>query len=95
VPQIKSLVDSDSFGFPLLASPSYMPIAWCLTAVQFGWPALRLSERWPAWAAAGAVTLPGLSLPPWYEELAAPAKAWYYPPGGVMISNTPLWIILT
>ena len=95
VTQIKSLVYTDTFGFHLLASPSYMPIGWWLTAVQFGYLALRLNERWPAWAAIGAVTLLGMSLPPWYEELAAPAKAWYYRPGGVMLSHTPLWVIFT
>jgi hypothetical protein len=95
VTQIKSLVYTDTFGFPLLASPAYMPIGWWLTVVQFGYLALRLNERWPSWAAAGAVTLLGMSLPPWYEEFAAPAKAWYYRPSGVMLSHTPLWVILT
>ena len=95
VTQIKSLVYTDYFGFPLLASPAYMPIGWWLTVVQFGYLALRLNERWPTWAAIGVVTLLGMSLPPWYEELAAPAKAWYYVPKGVMISHTPLWEILT
>jgi hypothetical protein len=95
VTQIKSLVYTDYFGFRLLASPSYMPIGWWLTVVQFGYIALRLKERWPTWVAVGAVTLLGMSLPPLYEEFAAPAKAWYYPPSGMMISNTPFWIILT
>jgi hypothetical protein len=95
VTQIKSLVYIDYFGFRLLASPAYMPIGWWLTVVQFGYIALRLNERWPTWVAVGAVSLLGMSLPPLYEEFAAPAKAWYYPPSGVMISNTPLWVILT
>ena len=95
VTQIKSLVYTDYFGFRLLASPSYMPIGWWLTVVQFGYIALRLKERWPTWVAVGAVTLLGMSLPPLYEEFAAPARAWYYPPSRMMISNTPFWIILT
>jgi hypothetical protein len=28
-------------------------------------------------------------------EFAAPVKAWYYTSGGPMLSNTPLWIVLT
>jgi hypothetical protein len=90
-----SLVYTDYFGFRLLASPSYMPVAWWLTAVQFGYLALRLAEHWPAWAAIGVPTLLGMTLPPWYEELAAPARAWFYPPNWVMLSHTPLWVIFT
>ena len=60
VTQIESLVYTDYFGFALLASPSYMPLGWCLTVVQFGYLALRLNERWPKWAAIGIVTLLGL-----------------------------------
>ena len=90
-----SLVYTDYFGFQLLVSPSYMPIGWWLTVVQFGYVALRLADRWPAWLAVGVPTALGMSLPPWYEELAAPARAWYYPPHGVMLSHTPLWIIFT
>lgn len=95
VTQLGSLVYTDYFGFPILASPSYMPIGWWLTVVQFGYLALRLKERWPTWMSIGMVTVLGMALPPWYEEFAASAKAWYYPPSGVMLSNTPLWIILT
>jgi hypothetical protein len=95
VTRIGSLVYTDYFGLRLLASPLYMPIGWWLTVVQFGYLALRLRERWPAWKAVAAVTALGMSLPPWYEELAAPAKAWYYPPSAVMLSHTPLWIIFT
>jgi hypothetical protein len=95
VTQLKSLVYTDYFGLRLLASPAYMPIGWWLTVVQFGYIALRLNERWPTWTAVGAVTLLGMTLPPLYEEFAAPAKAWYYPASGLMISNTPLWVILT
>jgi hypothetical protein len=31
-----SVLYTDYFGLKLLASPSYMPIAWWLTVVQFG-----------------------------------------------------------
>src|SRR5262245_56713000 len=88
-----SLVYTDYFGFQLLASPSYMPIGWWLTVVQFGYLGLRLSDRWPQWIAVGAVTVLGMFLPPWYEEFAAPAGAWHYRSGGLMLSNTPVWVI--
>lgn len=90
-----SLVYTDTFGFPLLASPSYMPVGWWLTVVQFGYLALRLRENWPPWKAAVLVAALGMTLPPWYEEFAAPAQAWHYTTNGPMLSNTPLWIIFT
>jgi hypothetical protein len=95
VAQIGSLVYTDYFGFRLLESPAYMPIGWWLTSVQFGYLALRLSDRWPRWAAVGLVTVLGMSLPPWYEEFAAPARAWYYTTSRLMLSNTPVWVIFT
>jgi hypothetical protein len=95
VEHLGTLVYTDYFGAQLLASPFYMPVGWWLTCVQFGYITLRLSERWSTWKAVGLVTLLGMSLPPWYEELAAPARAWYYNPARVMLSNTPLWIIFT
>jgi hypothetical protein len=90
-----SLVYTDYFGLRLLASPSYMPVGWWLTAVQFGYLALRLAGRWPRWRAVGLIALLGMSIPPWYEEFAAPARAWYYTTSGPMLSHTPVWIILT
>jgi hypothetical protein len=90
-----SLVYTDYFGFKLLGSPVYMPVGWWLTSVQFGYWALRLSERWSRWKAVALITLLGMSLPPWYEEFAAPAKAWYYSTAGPMFSHTPLWIVFT
>jgi len=95
VAHFRSLVYTDLFGFKLLESPSYMPVGWWLSSVQFGYLALRLAERLPRWATVGLISLLGMSLPPWYEEFAAPAKAWYYAPTGPMLSNTPLWIVLT
>ena len=95
VAQIHSLVYTDYFGFQLLESPSYMPIGWWLTCIQFGYLALRLSDHWPHWVALTVVVLLGMALPPWYEEFAAPAQAWYYTTARLMLSHTPVWIILT
>src|SRR5260370_23385883 len=47
VTQLHTLVYTDYFGFRLLASPAYMPVAWCIMVAQFGYLALRLSERLP------------------------------------------------
>ena len=95
VVHFRSLVYTDYFGFRVLASPSYMPIGWWLTVVQFGYLALRLSDIWPRWVAVGLVTVMGMTVPPWYEEFAAPANAWYYTTSGPMLSHTPVWIIVT
>lgn len=95
VEHLRTLVYTDYFGFRILASPSYMPVGWWLTCVQFGYIALRLAEKIPAWLAVGIVALLGMSLPPWYEEFAAPAKTWYYTTARWMLSHTPVWIILT
>jgi hypothetical protein len=83
------------FGFKLLASPLYMPFGWWVTVVQFGYFALRLAERWRNSTAILIITLLGILLPPWYEQFAAPARAWYYTPHGMMLSHCPLWIIFT
>ena len=95
VEHLGSLVYTDYFGFRLLASPSYMAVGWWLTVVQFGYVALRLGDRWRPWQAVAAVTLLGMTLPPWYEEFAAPARAWHYTTSGPALSNTPLWVIFT
>lgn len=95
VASLHSLVYTDYFGFKLLESPSYMPIGWWLTCVQFGYIALRLSEKWSNGVAVGVISIMGMLLPPWYEEFAKPARAWYYTTSHLLISNTPLWIILT
>lgn len=95
VASLRSLVYTDYFGFKLLESPSYMPVGWWLTCVQFGYFALRLGEILSNGMAAGIISVMGMLLPPWYEEFAKPARAWYYTTSNLLISNTPLWIILT
>ena len=95
VASLHSLVYTDYFGFKLLESPAYMPIGWWLTCVQFGYIALRLSEKWSSGVAVGIISIMGMLLPPWYEEFAKPARTWYYTTTHLLISNTPVWIILT
>jgi hypothetical protein len=90
-----SLVYLNYFGFKLLASPLYMPFGWWLSVVQFGYFAIRTAERSRSSTAIVILTVLGMLLPPWYEQFAAPARAWYYTPHGMMLSHTPLWIIFT
>ena len=95
VASLHSLVYTDYFGFKLLESPAYMPIGWWLTCVQFGYIALRLSEKWSNRMVVAIISMMGMLLPPWYEEFAKPARAWYYTTSHFLVSNTPVWIILT
>jgi hypothetical protein len=95
VVHLHSLVYTDYFGLRVLASPLYMPVGWCITVVQFGYLALRLAEHNHSILAIALPTLFGMLIPPWYEQFAAPAGAWYYPPHGIMLSHTPLWVIPT
>jgi hypothetical protein len=95
VTYIHSLAYSTYFGVRLLASPSYMPLGWWVTVVQFGYLALRLADRWPPARVTILLTALGIVLPPWYEELAARAHAWRYTAHGAMLGHTPLWVVAT
>jgi hypothetical protein len=80
-------------GGPMLwCSPIWMPFAWQILAVQFGYLGLRLRERFGGLGlliigALGAVNIP------YYEEMAKRIHWWQYA-GCRMISNTPYYIIL-
>ena len=80
-------------GGPMLwRSPVWMPLAWEIVAVQFGYLGLRLRERFGSQGllligALGAVNIP------YYEEMAKRIHWWQYS-GCRMISNTPYYIIL-
>ncbi len=80
-------------GGPMLwRSPLWMPLAWEVVAVQFGYVGLRLYERFGTLGllvngALGAVNIP------YYEEMARLIHWWTY--GGCrMISGTPYYIIV-
>lgn len=72
-----------------------MPLGWGLTAVQFGYLTLRVSDQLGRAAALAAATLSGILLPPWYEEFGSAAGAWHYTTSGPAVSETPLWVIAT
>jgi uncharacterized protein DUF6989 len=80
-------------GGPMIwRSPAWMPLAWEIVAVQFGYIGLRLSEKLAGrglWLAAllGAINIP------FYEEMARRIHWWQYDHCR-MISHTPYYIIL-
>ena len=80
-------------GGPMIwRSPVWMPLAWEVVAVQFGYIGLRLWERFSKLgllliALLGAITIP------FYEEMARRIHWWQYS-GCRMISFTPWYIIL-
>ena len=80
-------------GGPMLwCSPLWMPFAWQIVAVQFGYLGLRLWERFGVFGlvmigALGAVNIP------YYEEMARRIHWWTYS-GCRMISFTPYYIIV-
>jgi hypothetical protein len=80
-------------GGPMLwCSPAWMPFAWQVVAVQFGYLGLRLRERF---GGAGLLMIGGLGALniPYYEEMARRIHWWTYS-GCRMISFTPYYIVL-
>jgi hypothetical protein len=80
-------------GGPMLwRSPIWMPLAWEIVAVQFGYIGLRLIEAWNVvglllTGLIGAVNIP------FYEEMARRTNWWTYS-NRRMLSNTPYYIIV-
>lgn len=80
-------------GGPMLwRSPIWMPLAWEIVAVQFGYLGLRLWNRFKILGLA-AIGVLGMINIPYYEEMAKRIHWWQYC-GCPMISNTPYYIIL-
>jgi hypothetical protein len=80
-------------GGPMLwRSPLWMPFAWEIVAVQFGYLGLRLWERFGALGLAMIGLLGAINIP-FYEEMAKRIHWWQYH-GCRMISGTPYYIIL-
>src|ERR1700722_16972139 len=79
-------------GWMRWGPPAGVPLAWEMVAVQFGYLALRLQERFGRLGllmigALGAVNIP------YYEEMARRIQWWQYS-GCRMISQTPYYIIV-
>ncbi len=80
-------------GGPMIwRSPMWMPLAWEVVAVQFGYVGLRLYERFGKIGLL-MIGLIGAVNIPFYEEMARRIHWWEYS-GCHMISFTPWYIIL-
>jgi hypothetical protein len=80
-------------GGPMLwRSPLWMPMAWEVVAVQFGYVGLRLYERFGALGLLVNGVLGAVNIP-YYEEMARLIHWWTYS-GCRMISGTPYYIIV-
>jgi hypothetical protein len=80
-------------GGPIIwRSPAWMPLAWEVVAVQFGYIGLRLWERFGNLGLLMIGLLGAINIP-FYEEMARRIHWWQYS-GCRMISFTPLYIIL-
>jgi hypothetical protein len=73
-------------------SPAWMPFAWEVVAVQFGYIGLRLWERFGRAGLLGVAALGAINIP-FYEEMARRIHWWQYS-GCRMISFTPWYIIV-
>ena len=80
-------------GGPMIwRSPLWIPLAWEVVAVQFGYIGLRLWERFGKFGLLMIALLGAINIP-FYEEMARRIHWWQY--GGCrMISFTPWYIIL-
>jgi hypothetical protein len=80
-------------GGPMLwRSPVWMPFAWEVVAVQFGYLGLRLQERFGGYGLIAIGLLGAINIP-YYEEMARRIHWWRYS-GCRMISGTPYYIIV-
>ncbi|HXO93127.1 MAG TPA: hypothetical protein VN825_03270, partial [Candidatus Acidoferrum sp.] len=80
-------------GGPMIwRSPLWMPLAWEVVAVQFGYVGLRLWERFGKTGLLMIGLLGAINIP-FYEEMARRIHWWQYS-GCRMISFTPWYIIL-
>jgi len=73
-------------------SPLWMPLAWEVVAVQFGYVGLRLWERFGKMGLLMIGSFGAINIP-FYEEMARRIHWWQYS-GCRMISFTPWYIIL-
>ena len=75
-------------GGPMIwRSPLWMPFAWEVVAVQFGYIGLWLWKRYGRWGLATIGLLGAINIP-YYEEMARRINWWTYS-NCRMLSNTP------
>ena len=85
-------VDRAGFNPMIWRSPIWMPFAWQIVAVQFGYLGLRLYERF-RWRGLLLVGLLGAINIPYYEEMALRINWWRYT-NCAMLLHTPYAIIV-
>jgi hypothetical protein len=80
-------------GGPMIwRSPIWMPLAWEIVAVQFGYLGLRLQEHFGPFGLAITGALGAVNIP-FYEEMARKIHWWQYF-NCRMISGTPYYIVV-
>lgn len=80
-------------GGPMIwRSPIWMPLAWEVVAVQFGYIGLRLWERFGRTGLLLVAILGAVNIP-FYEQMARKIHWWQYS-GCRMLSFTPWYIII-
>ena len=80
-------------GGPMLwRSPLWMPFAWEVVAVQFGYLGLRCWEHFGLWGLVGIGLLGAVNIP-YYEEMARLINWWQYA-NCRQLSHTPYYIII-
>ena len=79
-------------GGPMLwRSPIWMPLAWEVVAVQFGYIGARLTDRWGSIGLLATGILGAINIP-FYEEMARRTNWWAYS-NCRMFLHTPYYII--
>ncbi|BCA56945.1 hypothetical protein W02_40850 [Nitrospira sp. KM1] len=73
-------------------SPLWMPFAWEVVAVRFGYVGLCLWNRFSRWGLVSIGVLGAINIP-YYEEMARHINWWVYR-NCRMLSHTPYYIIL-
>ena len=92
VESTKTLDYSIGGGPMLWRSPLWMPFAWEIVAVQFGYVGLWLWNRFGGWGLVGTGLLGAINIP-YYEEMARLINWWQYS-NCRMLFHTPYYIIL-
>ena len=79
-------------GPTLWRSPTWMPLAWEMVAVQFGYLGMRLYEWRGGWGLLLAGAIGAVNIP-FYEEMALRTHWWRYADCRMLL-HTPYYIIV-
>ena len=80
-------------GGPMIwRSPAWMPLAWEMVAVQFGYIGMRLYEGRKGWGLLAAGAIGAVNIP-FYEEMALRTHWWRYADCRMLL-HTPYYIIV-